>query len=147
MKIINTLQLVLIASILSLVSCNSQKTIPMKEYHKVEDSELTEKEFTVIEDEGQLKTVYNRIMGQKDIPNINWNQQQVVLLTLGQKYTGGYGIDISEVIKTNKEIKVLYKIKNPKAGDIVTQALTAPYVMTSIDKPKKLHVVFEEITE
>lgn len=107
-------------------------------------SELIETEQLVIKSDTALQLVYNRIATKESVPQINWDENQVILLTLGQKNTGGYSIEVDRLVHTSREIMVYYKTSGPKQGERVTQALTAPYVLFAIDNKKDLPVVFKE---
>lgn len=144
MKVIKTIQVLFFASLLGLVSCNTTKNLPMKNFSAGEYSELTQQEFKVISNESELKSAYAKVIGGEIAPTVNWNTQQVVQLAMGQRYSGGFSIKVEEVKQVAKEIQVYYKTRGPKAGDIATQALTAPYVFVTIDNPKKLPVIFIE---
>lgn len=150
MKFTKTLQVLFVAVLMSMTSCKSTKTIPMQDLDRLSGSsysEFNQTEQTIIKDNTALESVYNRIATREAMPRINWDKQQVVLLALGQRNTGGFSIDISEVVKTKKDITVYYHTSGPKEGDMVTQALTAPYVLYALDNPNKLPINFEEVFE
>lgn len=56
-----------------------------------------------------------------------------VIVTRGEKPTGGYGIIIDKIDMEKEEDKVkvvvYVKFKDPKPGDMVTQVVTYPYVV------------------
>lgn len=66
-----------------------------------------------------------------------WNQgdRTYLLVTRGQKNTGGFSVSISDVQETTEEIVVTVNYTDPKGS--VTQAITHPYVLASIDKTEK----------
>lgn len=150
MKLSRILPVLFLAAMMSMQSCKSVKTIPMEDLELLSSSgysEFTEVEQRVIKSAADLQKVYDNIPTKQATPQLDWNKQQVVLLAMGQKNTGGYSIDIDKVEKTNAEITVYYKTNGPKKGDMVTQALTAPYVLYTIDNIADLPVVFKEVME
>jgi len=50
-----------------------------------------------------------------------------LLVTYGEKPTGGYSVEIGEVVVTSDKISVQVVFKRPAPGEIVTQALDYPY--------------------
>ncbi len=50
-----------------------------------------------------------------------------VLITAGEKPTGGYRVQVREVIRHPDRIEIRYEITGPGPGDIVTTAITYPY--------------------
>lgn len=150
MKIMKLLPVLFLAAIMSMQSCKSLKTTPMENLELLSESgysEFNQTEQMVIKSDAALQTAYNHILTKQAVPHIDWNKQQVVLLAMGQKNTGGYNIAVEKVVESNNEIVVFYKTISPNAGDRVTQALTSPYVMYTIDNKKDLPVLFKEITE
>ncbi|MEW6662495.1 MAG: protease complex subunit PrcB family protein [Bacillota bacterium] len=55
-----------------------------------------------------------------------------LLLSVGEKPTGGYAIGDLTLIGTEKEIEVKAKLRSPKSGDMVTMALTYPHVLIKL---------------
>ncbi len=70
-----------------------------------------------------------------------------VIVTRGEKLSGGYDIEIEkiQVLKENREEKIIVHalFKDPKDDDLVTQAITYPYIVarTSLkDLPRKIEL-------
>ncbi|SKC50772.1 protease complex subunit PrcB family protein [Maledivibacter halophilus] len=62
------------------------------------------------------------------------NGEIYVVVTRGEKPTGGYSVDIDKIEKMKDEedkfkLIVYAKFTDPKPGDVVTQAVTYPYVV------------------
>lgn len=67
-----------------------------------------------------------------------------LLVTYGEKPTGGYSVDIQQVMESEEEIIVKLSFTQPGEDDIVTQAITYPYDLFSM-KPTEKPVVYEVI--
>jgi len=150
MRILNLVTAPLLAIMLSMQSCNTIKTIPMEEIEVLSESyysQFTEAQNLVVKSDAGLQSIYDRLGTKEATPQINWSKNQVVLLAMGQRNTGGYSIAIDKVVYGKSEIMVYYKTNGPKAGDRVTQALTAPYALLTIANKKDLPIVFKEVTE
>jgi hypothetical protein len=72
-------------------------------------------------------------MKQTDIANSNY-----VILSMGEKNTGGYSIEIEKVEETDKNIIITVKEKNPAPDAMVTQAITYPYTVVKIHSKKEI---------
>ncbi len=55
-----------------------------------------------------------------------------VLVTMGEKPTGGYGVEVADVAVSGNDWVVDVSFLAPGSGDIVTQALTYPYGFVKI---------------
>jgi hypothetical protein len=67
-------------------------------------------------------------------PEIDFSKQTVLFVSLGEKHTGGYGVEIADVKKENGKTEVTVKTKSPKPGGFQIQAITAPFVIVAIPK-------------
>lgn len=63
-------------------------------------------------------------------------------ITLGQKGSGGYSIDVEKIdIDKNNNVSIVVKEKEPKDGSIVTMAFTCPTIeIVFSEKPKSITV-------
>ncbi|HYJ44981.1 MAG TPA: protease complex subunit PrcB family protein, partial [Pyrinomonadaceae bacterium] len=74
-----------------------------------------------------------------------FNTRAVIIAHQGLKRTGGYGISIAEIGREGTSLAVRVREQNPKPGDVVTEALTSPFVAVSIPRPPEGSVVkFED---
>jgi hypothetical protein len=63
-------------------------------------------------------------------------------IAMGRQNTGGYSIKIEKVtIDKNENVVVIIKEISPKSGDIVTDALTYPTCMLTLNKSPKSIIV------
>ncbi|MCL5981082.1 MAG: protease complex subunit PrcB family protein [Firmicutes bacterium] len=56
-----------------------------------------------------------------------------LLVTYGERPTGGYEVEIGEVVAAAGKISVPVRFKKPAPGEIVTQALTYPYDLIELE--------------
>ena len=102
----------------------------------------------VINDETSLNNIYNLISKDRtpklEIPEINFNKETVIALFLGEKNSGGYSINVEQIMNVKDKVNVVYKITSPKAGEMVTSVMTQPYCIVKIPKTLK-EIVFSEI--
>ncbi len=106
---------------------------------------MTDSKFIVIKDVKSLHMVYNVINEGKTpelkTPIINFEQETVIALFLGEKNSGGYSIDVEQIKTIHDKVNVVYKITSPKAGEMVTSVMTQPYCIVKIPKTLK-EIVF-----
>jgi hypothetical protein len=69
------------------------------------------------------------------MPEVNFDTRAVIIAYQGWKNTGGYGISIGEIRREGTTIIVRVNEQSPKAGDIVTEGQTSPFVAVSIPRP------------
>ncbi len=67
-----------------------------------------------------------------------------VAVTIGQKRTGGYGVEILGAQEDAANLVVTYRVQKPAIDAMVTQVLTAPYAVALVNKTAK-PVVFTKI--
>jgi hypothetical protein len=68
------------------------------------------------------------------VKEIDLKKQTIVVLMAGQKPTGGYSVEITEVLSKDGKTIVKWKLNSPGADDIVTQAITYPGAVALITK-------------
>ena len=136
-------RLSLISIIAVLVSCSTAKTtvterplyeiLIQKSYDgaKVKFYEIISQpdEFVMIKNDPDLKSK----IGPNDI-----NTASFLILSMGEKATGGYAIGIDNVTETDKNIIVTIKETTPEPGKNVTNAFTAPYCVVRINSKKEI---------
>lgn len=80
----------------------------------------------------RLEKLPGRRLPLGPLKSIDFSQEQVVLVALGQKPTGGFSIilDGSEIIDGQLELTV--RSRGPEPGTMVTQALTTPCAVIAV---------------
>jgi len=63
----------------------------------------------------------------------NFKGYTYILVTYGEKPTGGYTVEIKDLLLKEKEIEVIVEFKAPSADQMVTQAFTYPYALVRIE--------------
>lgn len=93
----------------------------------------------VIKSQDELNKLYKEL-GWSDVPKIEFAQNNVVALFMGEKRTGGYSISVKKV-SINDGIVTL-KVLKTKPDGMATMAITAPYCIVVV--PKSDQVIVEE---
>lgn len=88
-----------------------------------------------------------RVASVPQAPEVDFQEEMVVGVFLGEKRTGGYGIEIKSVeLDAGKQVRVLWAETSPAPGSMVAQALTQPYHIVRL-KRQNLPVAFASLSE
>ena len=85
--------------------------------------------------------------GKEDRPKVDFARQMLIGICLGQRPTGGYGVEFLSAEKEGKILVVRYEEVRPRG--FVTQALTAPCLLKVLPRPGREEpdrVIFERTT-
>jgi len=70
----------------------------------------------------------------------DFKKSTFLILNLGEKSSGGYGIGVEKVEEFPDKIVVTVRESRPAPGSMVTQALTYPYAVVKINSKKPIEV-------
>jgi hypothetical protein len=91
-----------------------------------------------IETEVQWREVWDKVhrfrIPRPELPEIDFKNETALAVFMGVQKSGGYDIKISEIIKTEKAIKVIVKESKPPPDTVQTMALTQPFHIIVIEK-------------
>lgn len=94
--------------------------------------------FSVARSANRLLRLWNQGHGNQlhlpSVPVINFQQESVIAIYLGSKPTGGYSIDVNDVVIEDGEVYIDITIYEPSATDFTTQAFTSPWVMIRVSQ-------------
>ena len=76
--------------------------------------------------------VHANVTPQPERPEVDFSEQTVVLLILGERRTGGYSVGITRVVLGDETANVRVQVDRPAPGAMVTQALTSPWTIATI---------------
>jgi hypothetical protein len=79
------------------------------------------------------------------LPPIDFARQMVVAVSLGQRPTGGYAVEIVGAEERDGVLHVLYLERGPRPDDFVTQVLTTPYHVRVLTRSEAPQVVFQRV--
>ena len=75
---------------------------------------------------------------------VDFSNHSVVIITMGTQATGGYRLDVESVIDDGVNVTIRYKSIIPGSCNVVTCALTSPYILIEVETKK--NIMFEERT-
>lgn len=132
------------------LSCKPAQQVVVKEkdhYEVVFKSQIggkKEKSTQVIknyEDFNALITALN--IGEESFGKllaIDLEKHDLVACFLGEKNTGGYDIEIADVLFTDTTAQIILKEITPEKKELVTDAFTSPYLFVLVPKNKTILV-------
>jgi hypothetical protein len=71
---------------------------------------------------------------------IDLEKHDLVACFLGEKTTGGYDIEVADVLFTKTTAEIILKETVPEKNEIVTDAFTSPYLFVVVPKNKTILV-------
>ena len=89
----------------------------------------------LVSNESEWRRAWAVVGGGRPIPDINFGSRAVVVVYQGQKPTGGYSIELSEIRRDGTVLALKVNERRPAFGDITTQVITSPFVVVSIPRP------------
>lgn len=66
------------------------------------------------------------------LATVDFEREHLVLVGLGQKPTGGYGVTLDSSTITDGVLELAVNVRQPAAGTMVTQALTTPCAVIAV---------------
>ena len=93
---------------------------------------------TVLRDEGEFASFWADLHVDQsttpELPAIDFESQVVVAVVLGERPTGGYDVGV-DAVTANEDGAMRVEYTETVPGDAcgVTQALTSPYILVSVD--------------
>lgn len=101
---------------------------------------------TVIRNQGEWNVFWKRHSSRDThsalAPSVDFDREMVVGIFLGEKNTGGYGVEIVRAERRDSSLYFYYREEIPPPGAIVTQALTQPFHLVKVMKYDNMQVIF-----
>ncbi|OEY65269.1 protease complex subunit PrcB family protein [Marinobacter sp. X15-166B] len=66
------------------------------------------------------------------LEQLDFSREHLVLVALGQKPTGGYGVTLAQAVIESGELRLTVSVHQPEPGTMVTQALTTPCAVVAV---------------
>ena len=108
-----------------------------------EEGEITKKITSRQEFDIEWDKTHEGMSPTPELPIVDFEERDVILLMLETKPTGGYGIDHYEILTNSDQFIIRFAESHPGEQCGTTQALTRPYKFISIPKSDK-EIVFQK---
>lgn len=96
--------------------------------------------YEILSEPNEIKMLLNDEKLKGKISASDVQKSNFVILNMGQKPTGGYGITVDSVEETDKEIIIKIKELKPEPGAMLMQVITYPYTVVKINSKKQIVV-------
>lgn len=130
----------IISFLFSLAACSDQQ-IPFETIYSSNHCAVTEEQLVVIHSMAELKKIVSSkpktfIQKTPVLPNIDFEQQSLVLLAIGQKPTVGYSLQITgkQALLDDEKLILPISIINPDPSMMHAQVITSPCKVLSLPK-------------
>jgi hypothetical protein len=131
--------------IMAFSNCDSTKKTqhnnPNAEFtilHKSEHGGKENKSYDIIKNKTELSQLLLSLNldeeSEQQLKGVDLNKHIILALHMGQKNTGGFSIEVSNVEENGETTYVTVEEESPEPGAMVTMALTSPYCIAVIDK-------------
>jgi hypothetical protein len=84
------------------------------------------------DDLAQLGTWPMQNMSMKPLRALDYDREHLLIVGLGQKSTGGFGLTLANSRIVDNTLKLSFFLRRPPAGALVSQALTTPCAVLAI---------------
>lgn len=113
------------------------------------DVNVNSQEFDKLYSDAEFADWYEDNYKQEGVSSFNAADARYLLVSAGEKKTGGYSIDNIVVTGNENNIEVKAKLHIPAKGSLVTQSVTYPNVLLKLpgDERKVVFKGFEEVQE
>jgi hypothetical protein len=140
----------LIGVFLLFLSCKPSQQVIVKEKDKYEvvfKSQIggkKEKSSQVIKNYEEFNSLITALnIGEESFGKllaIDLEKHDLVACFLGEKTTGGYDIEVADVLFTETTAQIILKEITPEKNQLVTDAFTSPYLFVLVPKNKTILV-------
>jgi len=95
----------------------------------------------IIQTQQEWDELWQKTYGSSsEAPYINFSSNIVIAVYMGERATGGYRIEITNIGENEEHIRVYIRETRPSPFDFVTMALTQPYHIVKLNRIPKLIV-------
>jgi len=155
---VKTMRVFLIILVTVLFSCKSTQTvtpitsepqiIPFVELSAGLNGDFSEKINKIITNQNEYNAAwtaaFSRFSDQPKPAQIDFKNKLILLVTMGEKNSGGYSIKIDSIVENEKTIVVTILETSPGKSCTTTSVMTYPYQMVELKSSTK-EVVFKTI--
>ena len=104
--------------------------------HRGFDSQIESARNVTIRSSSEWAALWKEHAPGTPAPKVDFTRDMVVGVFLGTRPTGGYAVTITAVETADADLAVTYLEAQPKPGEMLTQALTAPVHLVRIPQHK-----------
>jgi hypothetical protein len=111
-----------------------QDTVTFKTLDRGGQSGIEEAREAVARSAAEWTALWSAHSGGRPRPAVDFTKSMVVAVFAGTRPTGGHSVDITKIARDGGALVVTWRERTPGADEIVTQVITMPYHIVSIDR-------------
>jgi len=125
-----------IVALLSAICCAATpaESVPFKKLDRGQQSFIEEAREVVVRTAAEWAAFWKQHAPDLQPPAVDFTRSMVVGVFLGSRPTGGHSVEITRVDREGSDLVVTYRERQPGDSDIVTQVITMPYELVTIDR-------------
>ncbi len=122
------------------------KSITFETIEKNFYSGILDEQSVLVDDPNSWEDLWDKtaVWTPDELPDVDFTKSMVIAVYMGEKISGGFEIEISELRESEDTIEVVSKITIPESGQGVTTALSQPFHIIKIDKTSK-KIIFSTV--
>lgn len=80
----------------------------------------------------KIQSLENQRLNLPSDGDLDFSEEHIVLVALGQKNTGGYGLTLDDAMIEDDILELRFNLSEPGEGAMTTQALTTPCIAVAV---------------
>ncbi len=124
----------LLSFLLSIVTIGGGPPVPFTTLVDGQASAIEEQRQVVVRTPAEWKALWAKHAPGQKMPTVDFAKSMVIGVFLGTRNTGGYRVVVTGIQREGSTLVVTWQEEQPAPGLLVTQALTAPFHLVTIDK-------------
>jgi len=101
-----------------------------------------ERDDYIIQTQQEWDELWQKTYGSySEAPYINFSSNIVIAVYMGERATGGYRIEITNIGENEEQVRVHIRETSPSPGSILTMLITQPYHIVKLHRIPKLIVL------
>lgn len=87
------------------------------------------------------------LFGEKDknISSFDFSKKAIVIASAGSFNTGGYYLELASAVLANDTLNLTFSVQSPGAFDIVTQAITHPFIVIAVEVEPQIKISMDVV--
>jgi hypothetical protein len=125
-----------IVALLSAVCCAAMpaQSVPFKKLVRGQQSFIEAAREVVVRTADEWTALWKQHAPDQRPPVVDFTRSMVVGIFVGSRPTGGHSVEITRVDREGSDLVVTYRERQPGNSDIVTQVITMPFELVTIDR-------------
>jgi len=110
------------------------QSVPFKKLVRGQQSFIEAAREVVVRTADEWTALWKQHAPDQRPPVVDFTRSMVVGIFVGSRPTGGHSVEITRVDREGSDLVVTYRERQPGNSDIVTQVITMPFELVTIDR-------------